>query len=58
MKNGGQSQLKGWLKNSVVRPSLKLENEPRKLVESLEHKQQTSDWIDSLIVKESNAAYG
>jgi four helix bundle protein len=38
--------------------SFKLENGLLKLVESLEHKQETGDWIDSLIIKESNAAYG
>ena len=38
--------------------SFKLENGLLKLVESLEQKQETGDWIDSLIVKESNAAYG
>ena len=38
--------------------SFKLENGLLKLVESLEHKQETGDWIDSLIIKESNVAYG
>ncbi len=38
--------------------SFKLENGLLKLVESLEHKEQTGDWIDSLIIKESNVAYG
>jgi len=36
----------------------KLENELLKLVESLERKRDAGDWIDSLIVKESNAVYG
>jgi len=36
----------------------KLENGLLKLVESLEMKEQTGDWIDSLVVKESNAIYG
>ena len=36
----------------------KLENGLLKLVESLERKRDRGDWIDSLIVKESNAAYG
>ena len=35
----------------------KLENGLLKLVESLERKQLDGDWIDSLIVKESNVAY-
>ena len=38
--------------------SFKLENGLLKLVETLEHKQQTGDWIDNLIIKESNIAYG
>jgi four helix bundle protein len=36
----------------------KLENGLLKLVESLEEKREQGDWIDHLIVKESNAAYG
>jgi four helix bundle protein len=38
--------------------SFKLENGLLKLVESLERKQETGNWIDSLIIKESNVAYG
>ena len=38
--------------------SYKLENGLLKLVESLEQKQLNGDWIDHLIVKESNEAYG
>ena len=38
--------------------SFKLENGLLKLVESLERKQESGDWIDHLIVKESNVAYG
>jgi four helix bundle protein len=38
--------------------SFRLENGLLKLVESLERKQETGDWIDSLIIKESNIAYG
>ena len=38
--------------------SYKLENGLLKLVESLESKQEAGDWIDSLIIKESNIAYG
>ncbi len=38
--------------------SYKLENGLLKLVESLEQKQMSGDWIDHLIVKESNEAYG
>jgi four helix bundle protein len=36
----------------------KLENGLLKLVESLERKQMNGDWIDHLVVKESNVAYG
>jgi len=38
--------------------SFKLENGLLKLVESLERKQEAGDWIDHLIIKESNVAYG
>jgi four helix bundle protein len=38
--------------------TFKLENGLLKLVESLERKQLDGDWIDHLIVKESNVAYG
>lgn len=38
--------------------SFKLENGLLKLVESLERKKLNNDWEDSLIVKESNLAYG
>ena len=36
----------------------KLENGLLKLVESLEQKRERGDWIDHLMVKESNAIYG
>jgi four helix bundle protein len=36
----------------------RLENGLLKLVESLERKELTGDWIDHLVVKESNVAYG
>jgi len=36
----------------------KLENGLLKLVESLERKRNQGDWVDSLVVKESNAFYG
>jgi hypothetical protein len=38
--------------------AFKLENGLLKLVESLERKQETGGWIDSLIINESNIAYG
>jgi len=36
----------------------KLENGLLRLVESLEKKEISGDWIDHLVVKESNAVYG
>ena len=36
----------------------KLENELLKLVESLERKEIIGDWVDRLIVEESNETYG
>lgn len=38
--------------------AFKLENGLLKLVESLERKKMEGDWIDHLVLKESNAAYG
>jgi four helix bundle protein len=38
--------------------AFKLENGLLRLVESLERKKLEGDWIDSLIVKESNEVYG
>jgi four helix bundle protein len=38
--------------------AFKLENGLLKLVESLERKEMADDWIDHLVLKESNAAYG
>ena len=37
--------------------AFKLENGLLKLVESLERKQDAGDWIDTLVIKESNVAY-
>ena len=37
--------------------AFKLENGLLKLVESLERKEMTGDWIDHLVVRESNAVY-
>ena len=44
--------------NSLNDLLFKLENGLLKLVESLERKQEAGDWIDSLIIKEGNVAYG
>jgi len=38
--------------------AFKLENGLLKLVESLERKEMAGDWIDHLVLKESNIAYG
>ena len=38
--------------------AFKLENGLLKLVESLERKRDQGDWVDSLVVQESNVAYG
>jgi four helix bundle protein len=35
----------------------KIENGLKKLIESLQHKQQSKEWDDSFIIKESNAQY-
>ena len=40
------------------RLAYKLENGLLKLVEALEAKRDRGDWVDTLMVKESNAAYG
>jgi hypothetical protein len=45
-------------RNTMNDLGFKLENGLLKLVESLERKQETGDWIDHLIIKESNGAYG
>jgi len=37
--------------------AFKLENDLLKLVESLERKRDSRDWIDSLVVRESNSVY-
>jgi four helix bundle protein len=43
--------------NELNALAFKLENGLLKLVKGLERKQETGDWIDTLIVKESNLAY-
>lgn len=43
--------------NSLNKLAYRLENGLLKLVESLERKQMGGDWIDHLIVKESNDTY-
>jgi hypothetical protein len=48
---------KNNLKDLIPGP-IKLENGLLKLVESLERKRDRGDWIDHLVVKESNAIYG
>src|SRR6266498_2409354 len=44
--------------NALNALAYKLENGLLRLVESLERKQLTGDWIDHLVLKESNVAYG
>lgn len=43
---------------ALNRLAYRLENGLLKLVEALERKQMDGDWIDHLILKESNATYG
>ena len=50
-------QITGEVFEPLDSLAYRLENGLLKLIESLERKQQDGDWIDSLIVKESNAAY-
>ena len=38
--------------------AFKLENGLKRLIESLQEKQQTDTWQDSFVIRESNAAYG
>ena len=38
--------------------AFKIENGLLRLIESLERKKRDGDWVDTLIVKESNQAYG
>ena len=38
--------------------AFKLENGLLRLVESLERKQEAGDWIDHVVIRESNVAYG
>ena len=44
--------------NTLNALAYKIENGLLRLVESLERKQLTGDWIDHLVLKESNVAYG
>jgi hypothetical protein len=38
--------------------AFKLENGLKRLIESLQEKQQTGTWQDSFVIRESNEAYG
>lgn len=55
-----KNRNRGYQKLTVWKDALayKLENGLLKLVESLERKRDQGDWVDSLVVKESNAVYG
>jgi four helix bundle protein len=44
--------------NRLDEKAYKLENGPLKLVERLEAKKKQGDWVDHLIVNESNTTYG
>jgi len=50
--------MESQYKNRLNALAYRLENGLLKLVESLERKELTGDWIDHLVVKESNVAYG
>jgi four helix bundle protein len=61
------SGLHAYFKAEQIKPTdfqklnalaFKLENGLLKLVESLERKREDGSWIDHLIIKESNVAYG
>jgi four helix bundle protein len=51
------NQLSATDFQSLNNLTFRLENGLLKLIESLERKQISGDWIDHLVVKESNAAY-
>lgn len=52
------TQLKESGFDSLNALAFKLENGLLKLVESLERKEMAGDWIDHLVLHESNVAYG
>jgi four helix bundle protein len=54
----GASQLAAADFQGLDELAFKLENGLLKLVESLERKRDSGDWVDNLIVRESNVAYG
>ena len=54
--NAGQLQSSDFEALNAL--AYKLENGLLKLVESLERKEMAGDWIDRLVLKESNLAYG
>ena len=51
-------QLTGKQYETLDALTYKLENGLLRLVESLERKREKGDWIDQLVVKDSNALYG
>jgi four helix bundle protein len=51
-------QISGEVFEKLDALAYKLENGLLKLVESLEKKRDRGDWIDHLVVKESNTVYG
>ena len=65
-KNRGYQKLRVWndaieYYNSTYivfkKFPFELENSLLKLVESLEYKRESGDWVDNLMTKESNAIY-
>lgn len=44
--------------DELVAVAFKLENGLKRLIESLQEKQQTGTWEDSFVIRESNAVYG
>jgi four helix bundle protein len=55
-QKAGQIQQEDFEKLNAL--AYKLENGLLKLVESLERKEMAGDWIDHLVIKESNVVYG
>ncbi|MGH7833848.1 MAG: hypothetical protein ACREQK_09410, partial [Candidatus Binatia bacterium] len=54
---GLSSRVFGSFPYQLSSVAYKLENELLKLIESLERKKLSGDWIDQLVVKESNGVY-
>lgn len=57
LKRVASNQITGDSFGELDQLAYKIENSLKRLIESLQAKQQTKDWDDSFIVKESNAQY-